>query len=1345
VIPIGPLPWLGGAPPDPVSPGMTGSPGVPDPAVDTEPSTPDEPDTLADGIPDSFLDAQQQLAPAIADFLDAGAAQVILPVLALALLLLIASLIERQLVAPRDSPSAGPPATAAALVCVGLYVFGRAMDPLLASLLRRPLWFPEQLWTDVGWFEWKLLGRSWVWGALPLSEHPALAILVHLVVWAIIWVLARAVLDRIWGTDLRWSSPERDLPWYFPWVGSSTPRRADRRFRRWLGPIVLVLVPLHALAGMHLAENVGARPAPGTWVTGGLLLWTTVFHLLTSGRPPAVEKTKKPEDDEATPDDPTDPRRAPLARLRDAVERLRPGVWLEALEQRPAADERRAAFPATISPLVREIFVELTGAQQPWTHQAELLEHLAELWRMEVGPERGEVPTLAEERAAGVISQAQGSTAHALVLAPEGSGRTTLTLLAALHVFFDRGATSLIIVRDRAAARHWQKTLERALLGSSARWNVLVCLAGEDLSCALVTERTPAIVVADLETCESEILCDPRTDSFLGRLGLIVADDVDAFTGVAEMHLQLCVRRLWALLDRLHEAPYPAALLATAGSGASGMEAWAKHVLAVPMRLFSDDGAPTRARVLLRRRDLVDGSGGDIPLATIAAACDLAELPWHLRLAGDGNRTVRRAAFDLGNLRRHHRDDPRAAAIVIVEGTYADVRREADRLAHMGMDIDREQFPERSPVVLVLAPPGDEEMVLHEEADDAVHRELVASLPRAVPLAEPRVVRQRHFDRAVGREQDLAALRDRFGGRFVDETVARLGDALRLREVLHIDPQTDDIVARTLLRAVKEGALGQPIDAACVSDRASRTQIIDSGTSELLLTIDASVARAVYPPGRVFIHPRGRFMVIDDHHAHTRGSDSVQTPRASEIAAEQIDGFERTTLDRSLALELGHDWDALAWTERQLGGRTLPVTLTHAQVIERLHGVRRFAPGPTLVDQRVYEQPIEVRYGTDVCLLALEPPETPGETPGPDVLIPLCAALRMVLPSYLRAATELVDVDIAAIDERKVLCVFDRTPGGSGFARHVCERGLRDLLELARMVLERCVGPEFVRLRHIHDRAPASDPARWRIGAALSWIDAILDAPRPSDAHDEPVIAGPRVEFVPGEGVGDLGRLWITRTGRTDDLVWTRHAWWSAVPLAGQPRGKVFFDIAVERPAIAAARRRALELATELSSRPGIRAELTSLLGREDRFGTRVDRLDLDSRDAHQQVVAAELGELEPIRAKLAELCGDALIETVLALVAAIPISPRPLTIAERGPLTVLARRHADVDAKLLLACVLLPSTAAAAIVAGPGGEAWVRVDHGGSAGVKTWSLDGPRPVLIDEEPARRATMILAD
>ena len=52
---------------------------------------------------------------------------------------------------------------------------------------------------------------------------------------------------------------------------------------------------------------------------------------------------------------------------------------------------------------------------------------------------------------------------------------------------------------------------------------------------------------------------------------------------------------------------------------------------------------------------------------------------------------------------------------------------------------------------------------------DAPALELALSLPRAVPLAEPDVVRQRHFGlRALGREQDVSALRARFGAALVE-------------------------------------------------------------------------------------------------------------------------------------------------------------------------------------------------------------------------------------------------------------------------------------------------------------------------------------------------------------------------------------------------------------------------------------------------------------------------------------------------------------------------------------------------------------------------------------------------
>lgn len=1276
---------------------------------------------ILDDIPDDLAEAEQQLSPAIADLLDAAAPMVVGLLLTIAMATLIAALIRRKLGAA-DAPTPGPSAVAAALGCALVYLVGRMLDPLLAALLVRPSWFPVERWPEIGWFEWKLLGHPWAWGALPLANHPALGLIVHAIVWLAIWWVIRFVLDVIWTHQQRWSKPEHELAFYQRLVGASTTRRVDQEFRRWLAPVLLVAVVVHAGAGLRLATVAAGSPAPGTWVIAGLIVWMTAFHLLVEGKPPAAKQVEAAEAAEVEAAEASTLRPA-IERLRHAVEQLRPGVDLEALEVRPAHPGTRAEFPPAIAPLVREIFVDLTGQTQLWAHQAELLGFLGELWRMQASRERAEIPSLAEERGPATVQTADISTPHALMLAPEGSGRTTTTLLAALHVFFDRGATSLIVVRDRATAKQWTRRLERALLGSSARWNVLVCLAGESLATALIAERTPAIIVTDLETCEAELLGDPRTDSFLARLGLVVAEDVDSFTGVAEMHLQACMRRLWALLDRLHEAAYPAALLATCGNSGSGMDAWAKHVLAQPMRLFTSDQAARREQLLLRRRDLVDGGGHDVPLALLAQACDEAGLAWHLRLAGDAHRHVRRAAFDLGkfqrsgqstgDLRRHFCDDPSTAEVVIVEGTYADVRREADRLAHAGLAAAPE-LALAGAIVLVLAPPGDEEMVLHEEAEDAPKRELIASLPRAVPLAEPRVVRQRHFDRALGREQDLAALRDRFGAGFVDETVGKLGDALRSREVLQLDPKTNEIIARTLLKTAHEAALGQPIDAACVSDRSSRASLVDAGTSELLLTLDEAVVRAVYPPGRIFLHPRGRFMIAEPTRAGAGAS----------LAAEQIDGSLRTTLDRSLAIEL----DPLAptdptgssiWSTRELGGRALAIALIAGTVVERIHGVRRFGPGPRLLDHRSFDPPIEVRYGTDLCLIATgTDPRTTLASSAPEptweTLIPLAAAIRMMLPTYLRTGEDAVDVDVIEHEGNRMLVIFDRTLGGSGLARFVCERGLAELLTLARMVLERLVGPEFIRLRHIHDRAPHSDPARWQIGEALRWLDELLDraAPAETSALTNPEGLGPRVEFVPGEGHGDLGRLWISQTGRTDDLVWTRHTWTSLVPLAGLPPGRVSFDIAVERPAIAAARRRAL-----LSG--GSALPQRTLLGRE-------------SIDAHFHLLDADAGDLEPIRACLSKLCGPAYVDAVLGLVAAIPISGRPMAMADRGPLAVLARRRADRDAKLLLACALLPDDAAVEIVRGDQGQSWLSFVR--ASGRETWALEGPTPRRVRAE-----------
>ena len=1180
----------------------------------------------------------------------------------------------------KGSGTAMPGWVAAFQIATAIYLLALILDPLIKAVVDRPPAIPADAWERIGFFEHKILGGEWSWPILPLADHPAAALVVHLFGWAFVAVTIRALL--VWlhrHQKIDWDTPEHELPWYYRWTGSSTARRADHRFNKWIRLLLRVAVPVHLLSGylwatkadQALATNVllecatgltertpldvplalasattiPGAPAPGIWVLTGFLLLALSMHMLLEGRPSERKDEKKKEDEAEAPAPPPDP----LRRLGDAIAAKVPGAFLESLETHAAEPERRAPFPEGTSPLVREAFTALTGTETPYVHQIEVLDHLRAVWQMTAPSALGPAPVLREELGPSPVQAGDLDSPHALVLLPEGAGRTTLTCLAALYVHLDRGATTLAVVRDLDAAREWAARLRDALTRTSARWNVEVVVAGEDMAEALLAGRTPAVIVAGLEELEADVLASTRTDPFFAKLGLVVADDVDRFTGVAELHLHMTMRRLWALTEAVQDAPYPVALLAVAGPSASGMEAWARHVLAAPMRLFDADGAPRVTRALLRRRDLADGNGEAIPLAKLTEACDAAALPWHIRRAGDAERHARQSETILGSLRRHHVSDPSDAEVVLIEGTYPDVHREAERLAHAGARTGR------GSVVLVLAPPADEEMVLHEEAVDAEHAALVTGLPRAVPLSEPVVVRQRHLDRALGREQDVAALRKRFGAELVDEIVGRLDKAGRIRErhVWHFDPRTDDAVARRLVRTAGEGALGEPIAAECVSESTDRAALVDQGTSETLAEVDRAIANALYPPGSIVTHARGRY----------RALGALERT----IPCEQVTETIRTTPSRAVSIEA----DGVRWAERQLGGAKVRVARTRVRVTEVVYGIRTYAPGPRLVEDREYERPVRASYATDASVIVVRTPDAAG--PSDEAIAPLAAAIRMILPCYLRASEGLVDAAIVTIEGARAIAVFDRTPGGSGFAFFLHERGLGELLALARLALERLVGPERRRLRAIHDvEHGAPDETSWRIPEALAWLDAVLDPPRDAAARKHEERRGRRVEWIDGEGTGDLGRLWISSTGRTDDLVWTRHRWRTEHPIGDEPPGDVYVDVAVERRTIGHALRRAA--AAGAATEP---------------------RRITDDREwiaQHRAALVTASIDLVALIDRLRHLAGERFVDTVLDFVAAIPTSPEPLPVAQRAPLAVLARRRADRDAKVLLAWAMLPA-----------------------------------------------------
>jgi hypothetical protein len=1241
---------------------------------------------------------EQLLCQLAALGLRAGGLGVFAGMIALAIVALVVAFLRRlmsRVPAGEGTASAGPAWAFAGLTAVALYLLARLVDPLLFGSLVRPSEFPIEDWRRTSFFEWRFLGQSWARPLHPLVDHPAVALVLHAVLWGAVVLVVRVLVgrfvERSADSAIGWDTDTRDLPFHHALVGATTARRADARFRRWAVGLLAALTLGHGIVGYLMSTSLveavppiacGAAsteetatptppaestapmwpmPSPGAWVVMGIFLLALSAHFTLTGRPSAPKADAQEKKEEPLPA--PEAGEAAFVRVSSALAEEGRTLVPSSVVQEDARDATTAAPPAELATLAREVLPLLTGEETLYAHQHAVLAHLAATFRTERARERAAAPSLREEKQEAPFSRGEG-TPHALVALPEGAGRTTLTMLASLHVLFDRGATSLVVVRTREGARAYADRLRDALGRSSARWSTQIAVAGDDLGRALVAERTPSIVVADLVTLESDVLADVRTDPFFRRLGLVVVDDLDAFVGVSEMHLHMAVKRLWALVDTLHDAPYPALVLATMGpANASALE-WARHLLAVPLRLFDEDGAPRPARALLCRRDLVDAAGNELAIADLLRAAARARLPWHLRMAGDRHRDVSRASIDLSDVRGSV-IDPLDASVVVIEGHHPEVSIEAARLAHAG---SRATKISRAEVLVVLAPPADEETVLHEEAADAPNRALVHSLPRFVALAEPEVVRQRHFDRALGREQKVSALRARFGPSFVDESLARLTASGRIakRERFDFDVRADDVASTALVRSVSEAAIGEPIADGCVGESTARVRVTDEGTGELLLELDGAIAPAVVPPETIVLAERGRYLV------HAARAGELRSLRATHGQPPS-----RTAADRVVAVE---PTSAVDWTSRSLGGVAVPVALVRANVTETLSAIRRYGPGALLLERRAFERPVVAAYTTDAALVRL--PERTDVRLDEAAESTLLVALRAMLPCVLRGADGLLDVALVDVEGKRTISFFDRTPGGSGFSRHVHDVSLQSVFAIARLALERIVTPGDDRLRALHAGSTEDAERAWAPREPLRLLDVLLDPPDRAGVRRGPVIM-----HTAGEGqLGDLGRLVVAVLGHADDLAWTRHAFRASFPIGERAPGLVFLDVALERRALSELGSVAAELAAE--------GDTTTLLDGERRF-------------------------FAPIASTLAELTGDRFVECVAELVAAMPLTPRPLRGAGRSPLVSLARRTADARQKCVIAKALLEGRASASIV-----------EKGSAFGLGT-TLAG-KPVVLD-------------
>lgn len=1108
-----------------------------------------------------------------------GAGGILLPIGLLTAGFVIALAVRRALGrAPKGegAPTHGPHWVMASWICAALYLLARGIDPLLHARQVRPESLDEATWSRIGYFEWRLFGDEILRLLLPLQDQPGVGLALHAVFWGLLfWGLSFLLSHfgpRLFtraGT-LHFEQPEDDLPFYFRWTGASTARRADARTKSKLTLPVALLVLAHvAVGGLLVAgaphagsstltcggEEAGLEIAPaehaldalpppmpipsaGAFVLAGLCLAVFSAHLVAEGRARAEPEIKKTRETTGAPSE----GRGTLERYAEALTArgITTADWRE--REEPGSDGERAPPPVGVHPLFSDVLERLVGeGAQLHRHQADVLTHLTSAWHAERAQTRGPAPQLAEE-VLGATFVEKSSHTHPLVILPEGAGRTTLGLCAALLVVLDRGATALVVSRHRSDARALGALLRSALERSALRWNVHLAIAGDDLGGQLAAGRVPHLVFADLETLEAEILGDARTDALLSRLGLLVIDDLDAFVGVPEMHLHVAMRRFWALCRTVRDAPYPLLLLALAGPSAKGMVPWARHLLAAPLLPFEIDTAPRRALVHLRRRDLVvhpaaDRSehAPDPTVAELAAAAGEAGLRFHLRLSGDEHRAVLRATIDLESLPGHVAC-PSRADVVILEGRHPEVAREARRLVHAGIRREGE-------VVMIHAPPPDEDTILYDAAIDAPDRALTASLPRAVSLALPTLVLQRHFDRALGREHEVEALRERFGRRFVDETLSALDrrGLIAERTVWQFDPRTDDAVAQRRVRSVNEASLGEPIAESTVGDSRTRVALLDEGTTERLGEVDGSIASARFPPGTFLLLPSGRYQV--------RG-ESDHTGRRAIALVHGRPPLRASVLRKVHAQSHG----PLDWSERTLsraGGTPLQLCTARLEITETLSGVRIFEPGVALLERRRYDRELASTYFTEACVASVDALAVAGEAP-------LLTAVRRALPLLIRGAEGALDVEIDRLDGRRCLILFDRTPGGSGLARAIEGELLGDLLRLARRILERLVEDQVTRMRALFDSRAVGDP-QWDSAAALTFLDRTLDGERQ-------VASTLTFGYAPGEGnPGDLGRLWIAPSCRTDDLIWVRHPFLLEEAIGAAPAGEVALDVGVER------------------------------------------------------------------------------------------------------------------------------------------------------------------------------------
>lgn len=826
----------------------------------------------------------------------------------------------------------GPTFFLAGLVSAAAYWLARLTDPLLGTYLG----------VSEGNSAWQylLLGQrpelGWL---LPLEDQPTVGLLLGLVFWLAVWWSVGNFLRLVVFSERLWRNlgdAKDALPlWYerFGVLGLAEPTLSYRRWATWV-----VTATLFLLGGAVLTFG---RPtgsvSPNALALSLVVTLSWILHLRLRGVAPTREAPKRRES--SSPEIAG----AGWPEVCEELRRLYGVKAPEALAERPVrklALESISAAERYLSPLLPELLPD----SKLTTMQRKVLRSLALQGYVHLSrPSEGGALELAGPQPRELEDRSGLSERHQIVLAPEGSGKSTLGRLAAVNHALVHTRSTLWITRSEIQAKEACEEFVAAVEPSTLRWNVRVRQVGGDFVSDLSRNVVPDVVVCSLDKLVTSLLDSAEIFiPFLRNVGLIVVDDVESFAGGVEVHAQLAFRRLQLLfaelsgVEQLGKDNAPLMLVLGADS-MKDAAAWVKVLCGIQasVRLFPHDpaggGEEVGRHYLFSFRDLQKGRGRRLSVAELVGACESRGVPWHYRPCGDGRRHQGKGPLLLDREPELACTLPRDAAVVILEGRWSEVRRELRRLPWAGIEtglkevsfltildpLEEEAFAEIDATLGLDSVADAEGKDSEDDSEAEVQGEAeseagplvsfadeLSSLP--LPIVRPpssQLVQSHLLSDLLQHWIEVKDLVATFESP-VAGSLRRLQaqGMLQVEERRDVRPELKEYESKAYVRALAT-SLQPPVEEQQEGvsklgelDKVRQVELISSEAVAVrnradhteLRKVEADSAPIVYYPGRVFEDSRGRFVVVGRASRHGRAGaievepaldDDLSSPR----------------------------------------------------------------------------------------------------------------------------------------------------------------------------------------------------------------------------------------------------------------------------------------------------------------------------------------------------------------------------------------------------------------------------------------------------------------------------------